>query len=76
MGELFISLDLVGDDETHAVKAHCGSCQACMDICPTRAIIAPYTLDAAACISYLTIEHKGSIDIKYRKSHRQSYFWL
>lgn len=68
LGELFISLDLVGDDETHAVKSHCGSCHACIDICPTRAIIAPYTLDAAACISYLTIEHKGSIDIKYRKA--------
>ena len=68
LGELFISLDLMGDTESHPVKVHCGSCTACMDICPTKAIIAPYTLDAGACISYLTIEHKGSIDVKYRKA--------
>ncbi len=68
LGELFISLDLVGKTESHPVKVHCGSCTACMDICPTKAIIAPYTLDAGACISYLTIEHKGSIDVKYRKA--------
>lgn len=68
LGELFISLDLVGKTECHPVKVHCGSCTACIDICPTKAIIAPYTLDAGACISYLTIEHKGSIDVKYRKA--------
>ncbi|MFB6348293.1 tRNA epoxyqueuosine(34) reductase QueG [Moraxella marmotae] len=68
LGELFISLDLVGEDEMHPVKSHCGSCTACINICPTQAIIAPHTLDAAACISYLTIEHKGSIDVKYRKA--------
>ena len=58
----------MGDTESHPVKVHCGSCTACIDICPTKAIIAPYTLDAGACISYLTIEHKGSIDVKYRKA--------
>lgn len=68
LGELFVSLELVDSDESHPVKPRCGSCSACMDICPTHAIIAPYTLDASACISYLTIEHKGVIDVKYRKA--------
>lgn len=65
LGELFLSLDLPDDT---AVLAHCGSCTACIDICPTRAIVAPYTLDARACISYLTIEHQGVIDERYRRA--------
>ncbi|MEN6671132.1 tRNA epoxyqueuosine(34) reductase QueG [Psychrobacter sp. B38] len=65
LGELFISLELPDDKP---VKAHCGSCSACIDICPTQAIVAPYKLNAAACISYLTIEHDGIIDIKYRRA--------
>lgn len=65
LGELFISLEL---PEDKPVASHCGSCRACIDICPTQAIVAPYELNASACISYLTIEHKGAIDIKYRRA--------
>ncbi|WP_228730736.1 tRNA epoxyqueuosine(34) reductase QueG [Psychrobacter sp. TAE2020] len=65
LGELFMSLELPDDKP---VAPHCGSCSACIDICPTQAIVAPHELNAAACISYLTIEHKGSIDIKYRRA--------
>lgn len=65
LGELFISLELPDDKP---VESHCGSCSACIDICPTQAIVAPYKLNASACISYLTIEHDGIIDIKYRRA--------
>lgn len=68
LGELFISLDLAEPNKSTPTKAHCGSCTACIDVCPTKAIIEPHVLDAGACISYLTIEHKGSIDVKYRKA--------
>lgn len=64
LGELFLSLEL---PEDAPVSAHCGSCSACIDICPTQAIIAPHKLNANACISYLTIEHDGPIDEKYRR---------
>jgi epoxyqueuosine reductase len=63
LGEIFIDLPLPVEV---AQKGHCGTCVACMEVCPTRAITAPYIVDARRCISYLTIEHKGSIPIELR----------
>ncbi|HYC37363.1 MAG TPA: tRNA epoxyqueuosine(34) reductase QueG [Usitatibacter sp.] len=63
LGELFVSLDLARDAPT---TEHCGTCNRCIDICPTQAIVAPYQLDARRCISYLTIENKGSIPEEFR----------
>jgi epoxyqueuosine reductase len=58
IGEIYTNLPL---PVTPPVTAHCGTCTACIDACPTGAIVAPYELDARRCISYLTIEHAGSI---------------
>jgi len=64
LGEIYTDLSL---PFKKANSNHCGSCTTCIDICPTKAIVAPYVLDARKCISYLTIELKGSIPEKYRK---------
>ena len=63
LGEIYTDLAL---PETGSVKAHCGQCQACLEVCPTQAIIAPYQLDARRCIAYLTIEYAGSIPLALR----------
>jgi len=63
LGEIYVNLPLPADEPQ---QEHCGTCKRCIDICPTQAIIAPYRVDARRCISYLTIELKGSIPIELR----------
>ncbi|MBW9270449.1 MAG: tRNA epoxyqueuosine(34) reductase QueG [Candidatus Thiodiazotropha sp. (ex. Lucinisca nassula)] len=63
LGEIYSSIPLPIDSPA---KNHCGRCQACLEICPTQAITAPYQLDARRCISYLTIELRGAIPVPYR----------
>lgn len=65
LGEIYTDLPL---PLTEPVKEHCGDCTACIDICPTQAIVAPYQLDARRCISYLTIELRSSIPLEFRKA--------
>jgi len=63
LGEIYCNLPLACDSE---IQNHCGSCERCIEVCPTRAITGPYRLDARRCISYLTIEHKSAIPEELR----------
>ena len=63
LGEIYVDVALPASEMT---GAHCGSCNACIDVCPTKAIVAPYRLDARRCISYLTIEHDDAIPVELR----------
>ena len=63
LGELFVDFAL---PTTAPTEAHCGTCSACIEVCPTQAITAPHRLDARRCISYLTIEHEGPIPLEFR----------
>ncbi|BDX21063.1 epoxyqueuosine reductase [Polynucleobacter sp. TUM22923] len=65
LGEILVDIPLPIDQEE---QSHCGSCQACIEVCPTQAITAPYQLDARRCISYLTIENPDAIPIEFRRA--------
>ena len=65
LGEIYVDLPLPADEPA---TAHCGRCTACLEICPTRAIVAPYRVDARRCISYHTIELPGSIPLEFRRA--------
>ncbi|MBC7681939.1 MAG: tRNA epoxyqueuosine(34) reductase QueG [Ferruginibacter sp.] len=67
LGEIYVDRALPPTEPTDVLaKGHCGSCSACITVCPTQAIVAPHRLDARRCISYLTIEHAGPIPLEFR----------
>jgi epoxyqueuosine reductase len=63
IASIFTSIEIAPDEPE---QDHCGECRRCLDVCPTKAFTAPYQIDARACISYLTIEHKGHIALRFR----------
>jgi epoxyqueuosine reductase len=65
LGEILVDVPLPIDQED---GSHCGTCQACIEVCPTQAITAPYQLDARRCISYLTIENPDAIPVEFRRA--------
>ena len=65
LGEIYTDLNLEIDQP---IANHCGRCTACIDVCPTQAIVAPYVVDARRCISYLTIENNSSIPVEFRSA--------
>jgi epoxyqueuosine reductase len=65
LGEILVDLPLPIDQEE---ESHCGTCQSCIEVCPTQAITAPYQLDARRCISYLTIENPEAIPVEFRRA--------
>lgn len=65
LGEILVDVPLPVDEED---ESHCGTCQACIEVCPTQAITAPYQLDARRCISYLTIENPDAIPVEFRRA--------
>jgi epoxyqueuosine reductase len=65
LGEILVDVPLAIDQEE---ESHCGTCQACIEVCPTQAITAPYQLDARRCISYLTIENPDAIPLEFRRA--------
>jgi len=71
IGELFVDIAL--DYDKH-VENQCGKCENCIKFCPTQAIIAPKTVDARRCISYLTIEHRGEIPLEFQKNIGNNLF--
>ena len=73
LGEIYVDLALPASEPA---SGHCGTCSACIDVCPTQAIVAPYRLDARRCISYLTIEHAGAIPAGAAAADRQPHLRL